>query len=57
MDRGTDIGLPSPRAPAKHLVRWARVVCEGRPEGGIPYFVHPMRGTTAACFFAEAHAP
>ncbi|WP_329531323.1 hypothetical protein OG568_11035 [Streptomyces sp. NBC_01450] len=57
MDRGTDIARRSPRGAAKHLVRWARVVCDGRPEGGIPYFVHRMRGTTAACFFAEAHAP
>lgn len=57
MDRGTDIARRSPRTHAKHLLRWAGVVFDGRPEQGIPHFVHRMRGTSVECFFAQVHAP
>ncbi|MEN1889360.1 hypothetical protein [Streptomyces mirabilis] len=57
MDRGTDIARRSPHTHAKHLVRWAGVVFDGRLELAIPYSVHRMRGTTVECFCAEVHAP
>jgi hypothetical protein len=57
MDRGTDIARRSPRTHAKHLLRWAGVVFDGRPEQGVPHFVHRMRGTSVECFFAQVHAP